>query len=48
MKKISNKNFNTPINHLSQRNTNATSEKHIANLIAENVSQASYTKKPLQ
>ena len=44
MKKIANKNTNKPINHLSQGNTKATREKHIANLIAENFAQVSSTK----
>ena len=38
------KNTNKPINHLSQGNTKATNEKHIANLIAENFAQVLYTK----
>ena len=37
IKKIANKNTNKPINHLSQGNTNATNEKHIANLIANEI-----------
>ena len=37
MKKITNKNINNPINHFSQGNINATREKHIANLIRENL-----------
>ena len=48
IKKITNKNINNPINHLSQGNINATSEKHIANLIAENFAQVSSTKKTTQ
>ena len=32
------------MNHLSQENTKATNEKHIANLIAENFAQVSSTK----
>ena len=44
LKKITNKNINKPINQLSQRNTKATNEKHIANLIAENFAQVSSTK----
>ena len=44
MKKITNKNINNPINHLSQGNTKATNEKHIANLIAENFAQMPSTK----
>ena len=40
-KKITNKNVNNPINHLSQGNLKATNEKHIANLIAENFAQVS-------
>ena len=32
------------MNRLSQRNTKATCEKHIANLIAENFAQVSSTK----
>ena len=39
MKKITKKNINDPINHLSQKNTKATNEKHIANLIVENFAQ---------
>ena len=48
IKKIWNKNINTPINHLSQGNTNTTSEKHIVNLIAENFAQVSSTQKSTQ
>ena len=44
IKKITNKNINNPINHLSQGNTKATNEKHIVNLIAENFAQVSSTK----
>ena len=44
IKKIANKNTNKPINHLSQGNTKAKNEKHIANLIAENFAQVSFTK----
>ena len=44
IKKITNKIINKPINHLSQGNTKATNEKHIANLIAENFAQVSSTK----
>ena len=44
IKKITNKNINNPINHLSQGNTKATNEKNIANLIAENFAQDSSTK----
>ena len=43
-KKVTNKNINNPINHLSQGNTKDTNEKHIANLIAENFAQFSSTK----
>ena len=48
MKKISNKNINSPINPLFQGNTNATSEKYIANLIVEDFAQISFTKKLFQ
>ena len=43
-KKITNKNINNPINHLSPGNTKATNKKHIANLIAENFAHVSSTK----
>ena len=41
IKKITNKNINNPINHLSQGNTKTANEKHIAILIAENFAQVS-------
>ena len=37
IKKISNKNINTLINHLYQENTNDTSDKYIVNLATFNV-----------
>ena len=48
VKRVTSQNINEPVNHLSQGSRRATSEKHIANLIAENFAQISSTKKLLK
>ena len=44
IKKISNKNISSLINHLFQENANVTNEKYITNLMADNFAQVISTK----